>query len=314
MKRDKIPTHHENKILCKICGGKCCKNMGCEVFPEDFKEITREALIDKIKQGFCFDYWEGNPTSSSKNAGKIAYYMRARNKDAKDKIVDASWGGECIFLTPTGCSLKESERPSGGRALIPNKDRNIECIKVIGYDKYDCAIAWLPYNDLIEDVIYCINDEENIKTGVKLPKIIDCDLIAEMKLSGRHEEAKEMLKVFHEDVKKAGRQAKNDYNSKIRSINRLKGICTNNTCSRKAVEGKSLCEECMARNKRYSNKYYVKVRDRGVCKDCGVKIKIGECRCDKCKKLQKQRINESKYRSKKRSRLKRILKKNENSS
>jgi hypothetical protein len=31
--------------LCVICGGKCCKTLGCGYSPDDFKEITFEADI-----------------------------------------------------------------------------------------------------------------------------------------------------------------------------------------------------------------------------------------------------------------------------
>ena len=42
----------ENKQLCKECGGRCCKIMGCHYSPDDFEEITYESLKKEIEKGF----------------------------------------------------------------------------------------------------------------------------------------------------------------------------------------------------------------------------------------------------------------------
>lgn len=81
----------ENKQLCKKCGGRCCKRMGCHYSPEDFKEITYESLKKEIEKGFIsIDWWEGNPFEENKDDDiSRAHYLRIRNKDGE--IVDPSW-------------------------------------------------------------------------------------------------------------------------------------------------------------------------------------------------------------------------------
>ena len=144
----KIPKNHEN-IICKECDGKCCKNMSCQVFPCDFKEITVKTIVKKIKAGYCFDYWEGGIEGKQ----GTAYFLRPQHKGYENKLIDPTWGGECIFLTDTGCKLSEKDRPSGGKALIPGKKISDKCEFIDGWEKYDSAKAWLKYNDIIEEAI-----------------------------------------------------------------------------------------------------------------------------------------------------------------
>jgi Fe-S-cluster containining protein len=139
---------NEDKEICKKCGGECCKNMGCFVFPEELPPITISIIRQKILTGFCFDCWEGELDNVSS-----PLFIRARNKNAPDKIFDASWGGECVFLGPNGCSLSWDRRPSSGRALIPNKNKPGECKSIKGYGKKDeCCRAWLPYQSILRQV------------------------------------------------------------------------------------------------------------------------------------------------------------------
>ncbi len=156
--KEKIPINHEYLKFCKKCGGKCCKNSPCYVFPEEFKEITTDILIKKIKEGFCFDYWEGNPTNNEKYDNLTFYYLRPQCKGHSNKIVHGGWGGECIFLKKTGCSFSEKYRPLGGKALIPGE----KCKTTIGYTKQDCSIDWISYNNIIIKAIKKLIDQKKI--------------------------------------------------------------------------------------------------------------------------------------------------------
>lgn len=117
-----------------------------------------------------------------------------------------------------------------------------------------------------------------------LPKVIDCDLIRELRLMGRHQEAKELLKAFHKDVKKSGRQAANDYNRKLSRIYKNKGRCP--ACGRKADEGKILCPICLQNR----TKYYTERVNKGICPKCGKKAIVGKVLCENC--LQKSQPDE----------------------
>lgn len=157
----------ENKQLCKECGGRCCKRMGCHYSPEDFKEITYESLKKEIEKGFIsIDWWEGNPFENEIDDDiDRAYYLRIRNKDGK--IVDPSWGGECILLTDDGCPLSYEERPKGARMLEPDE---YGCISY--YNKQQAARDWYKYNDILsklaDEFDYNEEDEElDLSTALK---------------------------------------------------------------------------------------------------------------------------------------------------
>lgn len=157
----------ENKTICSKCKGQCCKQMGCHFSPEDFKEISFEALKAEIDKGhISIDWWEGNPfeeinysfiasideydfgiseiDEDDEDTIERAYFLRAKNVGAN--IIDASWGGTCSLLTEKGCSLSYNDRPKGGRELIP-VEGNKECIT--NYSKQDCAKEWHTYDDIL---------------------------------------------------------------------------------------------------------------------------------------------------------------------
>lgn len=96
------------------------------------------------------------------------------------------------------------------------------------------------------------------KMDNKQVRVIDYELIHELKNSGRAEEAKQLLKAFHKDKKKSGKQARKDYDRKTRSVKKHLNLCTTIYCTRKAIKGKSLCEECLQyqtdANKKYNDK------------------------------------------------------------
>lgn len=135
----------ENKELCNLCEGACCKSMGCHYSPQDFKEISFESLKVEIDKGYIsIDWWEGNPFDDLDYSIDQAYFLRVRNINSE--VVDPSWGGVCSLLTDNGCTLSYEERPKGGRELIPVAG-NINCIA--NYSKQDCAKEWYKHDDIL---------------------------------------------------------------------------------------------------------------------------------------------------------------------
>ena len=134
----------ENKKICSLCKGMCCKKMGCHYSPQDFKEISFDLLKIEIDKGhISIDWWEGNPFDELDDSIERVYFLRVRN--VKSKIIDPSWGGVCSLLTENGCSLEYKDRPKGGRELIPNEKR--DCI--LNYNKQDCAKEWYKYDEIL---------------------------------------------------------------------------------------------------------------------------------------------------------------------
>lgn len=140
---------------CSRCKGTCCKTMGCHFSPDDFKEISFESLKAEIEKGFIsIDWWEG---------AEPEYFLRMRNKF--QPIVDPSWGGECILLTPNGCPLPFEKRPLGARALEPKSTRQ-GCVQ--HYSKKQCKDDWKKYNDILVQLVEYFRkvDEEICRTTI----------------------------------------------------------------------------------------------------------------------------------------------------
>ena len=103
------------------------------------------------KNGYQFDYWEGNLTGKSEHEDITFYYLRPQTKKSVGKMVDASWGGECVFLGESGCSKTFEERPTQCKALKPQEDGN--CSLSGEYSKEEMIKDWLPYNQIIKKLI-----------------------------------------------------------------------------------------------------------------------------------------------------------------
>ena len=139
--------NNENKELCAVCGGKCCRHAACILHPTQV-EISYQGIKTLFKKGFCFDYWEGDIIDNGP-LDKV-YYMRGQHKAQEGKIVDASWGGECIFLTDMGCNLSWEERPFQGKSLVPGADK---CFLPETSSKKILVLAWRKYQHQIEKIL-----------------------------------------------------------------------------------------------------------------------------------------------------------------
>ncbi len=142
--------NNENTSLCSGCG-QCCKRLPGIVSPSDLEEVTVDSLTALFKAGYQFDYWEGDLTGKPEHSDITFYYLRPQTKKTEGKIVDASWGGECVFLTESGCSKSFEERPAQCRALIPAENHG--CHVPVPYEKKRMIEEWIPYNEIIQKTI-----------------------------------------------------------------------------------------------------------------------------------------------------------------
>ena len=143
--------NNENFNICSLCKGQCCKRMPGIVHPEQLQQpITKELLLKLYKEGYQLDYWEGDEFG-----GKVGYFLRPQTIKSKGVLVDPSWGGTCVFLiTEQGCSKTFEERPYMCQQLEPQEDFNCGLKdKENTLNKYDYVLAWLQYNNLIEEII-----------------------------------------------------------------------------------------------------------------------------------------------------------------
>lgn len=160
---------------CALCKGRCCREKGCCLCPDDMiKALTewqssteciaaengeadfggweslslpkRIRLVEEKLLSFLLA--EGNlytidcfyaPTGPM-------YYLRMRHKNYTFIGVDAI--GECIALTKDGCSLSMEKRPKGGRFLESKPDGH--CIQ--HYSKEQMTEDWLPYQKTLKSI------------------------------------------------------------------------------------------------------------------------------------------------------------------
>ena len=136
---------YEKPSICRKCGGKCCKRYPGSCWPVDF-DSDYQKIRAAIESGmYCIDWWEGSISiPGAENLDRV-YFLRPAVKGMEGVIYDPLWHGECIFLEET-CILTPEARPRGCRKLEPKEDGCISHVK----PKYDAAIAWLSYQDLLE--------------------------------------------------------------------------------------------------------------------------------------------------------------------
>lgn len=153
---------------CSICKGRCCKERGCSLAPQDmWRALGREAdeasrrreealilqgdaeesacfrsnLLELVNQPdglYALDYF-------SEKDGPC-FYLRMRHKCYTFIGVDAI--GECVALTKEGCSLTEAERPKGGRFL--ESKANGQCVQ--HYTREEMCADWTPYKKVLKSI------------------------------------------------------------------------------------------------------------------------------------------------------------------
>jgi len=80
----------------------------------------------------AIDWWESD--------GPI-YFLRPATKDKVGVVYDPSWGGQCIFLTPTGCELSKRERPEFCKRVEPNENGDCDAHTEVS-SKLAGALMW----------------------------------------------------------------------------------------------------------------------------------------------------------------------------
>lgn len=150
-----------NYDMCKECGGECCKQNGCVYLPQDFKSLDFEYLKAEIDKGNISI--GGEPiTGFLDNAWTFLLYLRARNVDS-DIVELIPSGNPCKLLTPTGCSLEESARPSLGLSVNP--------IKVGGPCQQMCdslePLNWLQHCEVLSELVKYYTNREVVDVLVE---------------------------------------------------------------------------------------------------------------------------------------------------
>jgi Fe-S-cluster containining protein len=145
-----MKTYKPSKI-CAKCGGKCCKRYSGILWPEDIKPLKAETIADMLKSGnYVIDWFEGRNR-----------FLRPKHKnDPYHKgIYEPSWGGECIFLTDTGCTLEWENRPLMCRAVKPSKTEH--CDGETG-GKKGASDAWEDYQEMLNQAVKMLSKKAKV--------------------------------------------------------------------------------------------------------------------------------------------------------
>lgn len=116
-----IVKNNETPHFCKDCG-KCCKHYAGMYHPEQVLnelELLKNNQLNDLGTKYQIDCWENWEN------GDI-YFLRPAHTNSLNEIIDRSWGGQCVNLTDTGCSLTFEQRP-------------YECQKLKAYDYHKCS-------------------------------------------------------------------------------------------------------------------------------------------------------------------------------
>lgn len=142
---------YENASICAKCAGLCCKAYPGSTHPADFDKVTYSSLVELLRSGlWAIDWWEGD---ARENGGRLprTEYIRPAIKGEEDRIFHGAWGGECVFLTGSGCKLALADRPTTCRTMEPTEERS--CIDHSPGEgrnaKQRAALAWLPYRRIL---------------------------------------------------------------------------------------------------------------------------------------------------------------------
>ena len=145
--------NNENFSICSKCQGHCCKTMPGINHPDDFGYSKEKEIERLLKSGFyAIDWYEGDPREGH-DEFQVVYYIRPATIEGKrlNRIMDPSWGGQCVLLNENGCSLKFEERPLACRKLKPNPEFTTKGCQ--GEGKEDHALSWIKYQKMICRII-----------------------------------------------------------------------------------------------------------------------------------------------------------------
>ena len=142
----------EDIDLCRKCGGKCCVKCGCDYSVDDFSEHTYKAFLEEISKGdkSIVAMLKFSTLPNGKFVAEPFLYLRARNVN-RDVIDLVSMKTRCSMLTDNGCSYDYSNRPFGGRNLIPSSKGVHYCKREVA--QMDVMKKWEPYQKVLGKIV-----------------------------------------------------------------------------------------------------------------------------------------------------------------
>mgnify|MGYP001863978402 CR=1 FL=1 len=167
------PTLFESD-LCRKCGGKCCKRNGCAYAIEDFAEITKKGIMQKLEHEASI-----RATFEISNYGATpVLFLESRGK-GKGPVNLFSLPTSCALLTDQGCLYKIEDRPTGGILLLPKEDEKHElCCEIDEHAQAILLKGWLKYQKLLNKLV-------KYYTGNTVDKQLSLDILAVIQVIGK---------------------------------------------------------------------------------------------------------------------------------
>lgn len=131
-----------NELICKNCGGKCCKYYPGHTLPKDFGN-SKDEIFNNLVLAFKSGKWAIDWVDKNKNL----YFVRPAIKGKEGYVFEHSLSGECTFLSDKGCTLPIEKRPSGCLYLEPKE--NETCIPHLS--KINSSKQWQIFLDILFD-------------------------------------------------------------------------------------------------------------------------------------------------------------------
>lgn len=159
------PKYH-NPEMCAKCKGLCCHSSGCLISPDDFNlkvSFLAEAVNYRIAYTIIREELEKGYITIEAIDGDQVYINNGiililHVRDARAPIcvsLRKRKHSHCILLTDKGCPFSFSDRPTGGKMLIPNFP---QCTN--DYSLYDCCKEWLPFQHVLKDLFEDYKDKD----------------------------------------------------------------------------------------------------------------------------------------------------------
>lgn len=139
--------NNETPDVCEPCGGKCCKSSPGLASPEQWGSDDRETMSERIATALASGLWSIDAWED----GGSTYFLRPATFAGSGKVYDYSWGGACILLGKSGCTLRFDERPLNCQDLVAKPEPTGQCTMPDGRDKKYYVDLWLPFQDVLHD-------------------------------------------------------------------------------------------------------------------------------------------------------------------
>lgn len=101
--------------------------------------------------------------------------------------------------------------------------------------------------------LFCYKDLYDEKPN--LPQVVNQDFINELKMRGKENEVKKLLKTFHNHVRKEKHTELKYFNSRLRKVKKVQGYCSILWCNNKTDGKFALCKRCRKKHREYTKRH-----------------------------------------------------------